>query len=706
LPKNTEDLGSLASFYFPDCQPTCEPPPSISTGFHLAAQPPLVCFSLDGPDDHSITHLGVGGTSPSNEIALMDAHSKTQDERNRKFHSAVTSSLNNLMENSLTGEESDLEIGMPNDLTGMEDWQKECVDVFKKLDADNSGSLSASEVRTALRAAGVPLARLNKLIRLTDANHDGEIDMSEWLKALKNPNEEFQELRKLSSDLRYSLQTLNSTQKLEFVGNDKRTRWMLKPHSSIRVAFDLALMCSCFYIAIVLPFDAAWEGLISPGALNVFQWIDRFIGYLFLIDIILNFRTAYYNSDGELVVDPKSIAKQYLGGWFCLDIASSVPFEDLTQNKTVNLQAFKLLKLGRLLKLLKLVKIWARSFSFDQFSDTLDDIAHSSFMRILKRKYLVFVQALLVTHWLACGMKLVDEGFLSGYKDVCDNLWREYLAALYWALTTLTTVGYGDISPSSDAERAYTILAMVIGGGFYGYVVGSISSLVSNSDLNASAYYDRLDLIHAWLEHHNMPAELRRTLRRFFQASLHERSAIKESDIWQDLTPELQNAVGEHIIHTHVKNNPLFDGMSMSSVVHLQSVLRKLTIPAGCVINTKGETGTAMYIIVSGVLEMTKEDGTSEHLGAGQSFGEEVLLGFVSEYTYDIKVLETVKVEMIVESEFTEGFRNLPNDLQKMRKNALTINPDWIYEDCPISRRISQVSKASTPRQTVSTPRH
>ena len=43
---------------------------------------------------------------------------------------------------------------------------------------------------------------------------------------------------------------------------------------------------------------------------------------------------------------------------------------------------------------------------------------------------------------------------------------RRYLAALYWAMSTMTTVGYGDITPESDGERAYAMVGMVIGGGF------------------------------------------------------------------------------------------------------------------------------------------------------------------------------------------------------------------------------------------------
>merc|ERR1719487_2491084 len=121
-------------------------------------------------------------------------------------------------------------------------------------------------------------------------------------------------------------------------------------------------------------------------------------------------------------------------------------------------------------------------------------------------------------------------------------------------MTTLTTVGYGDIIPSSDLERGYTTLAMVVGGAFYGYIVGSITTIVANNDLNSSAYYDRMDLIHAWLTHHRLPMQMKRTLRRYFKAYLMDKSAVSEADIWHDLSPELQKDVGQYIVHQEVKS--------------------------------------------------------------------------------------------------------------------------------------------------------
>lgn len=287
-----------------------------------------------------------------------------------------------------------------------------------------------------------------------------------------------------------------------------------------------------------------------------------------------------------------------------------------------------------------------------------------------------------VCHWMACGMKMVDTVFLRTYKDgeVSGSIAKEYLAALYWAMTTLTTVGYGDITPDSDGERAYTIVAMVVGGGFYGYVVGSITSMVANSDLNATAYYERMDLIHAWLTHHKLPMPVKRRLRRYFKSYLSEKSAVKEADIWRDLSPELQREVGEYIIHQDVKSNPLFDGMTTGTVVRLQSILQRVTVHSGRSVATQGEAGTAMYIVVSGLLKMqfiTENEVLESKLCPGQSFGEEILLGFAEHYDYTVIVVEKAKLEMIVEDEFLGLFQNMPNVLEKMKHNLQNLHPEY-----------------------------
>ena len=54
--------------------------------------------------------------------------------------------------------------------------------------------------------------------------------------------------------------------------------------------------------------------------------------------------------------------------------------------------------------------------------------------------------------------------------------------AIYWALMTLTTVGFGDISVKTTSERVFAILWMIVGVAFYSYAIGNMTSMITSMD--------------------------------------------------------------------------------------------------------------------------------------------------------------------------------------------------------------------------------
>jgi hypothetical protein len=68
------------------------------------------------------------------------------------------------------------------------------------------------------------------------------------------------------------------------------------------------------------------------------------------------------------------------------------------------------------------------------------------------------------------------------YGLMNESTGKLYLFGFYWAVTTLTTVGFGDFSGGTAAERIICILWMMIGVGFYSFTVGSIASILSSMD--------------------------------------------------------------------------------------------------------------------------------------------------------------------------------------------------------------------------------
>jgi len=55
----------------------------------------------------------------------------------------------------------------------------------------------------------------------------------------------------------------------------------------------------------------------------------------------------------------------------------------------------------------------------------------------------------------------------------------KYIASIYYAFYTLTTVGYGEIHAKSSAEMIITIILMIVGVCFYSLTIGLLSSVLS-----------------------------------------------------------------------------------------------------------------------------------------------------------------------------------------------------------------------------------
>lgn len=76
-----------------------------------------------------------------------------------------------------------------------------------------------------------------------------------------------------------------------------------------------------------------------------------------------------------------------------------------------------------------------------------------------------------------------------------SSSWNIYVIALYWSVTTLTSIGYGDVIPGTMLEYSVATFLMFIGSFLYTYIIGTVAGIVGVIQQNNLGRRRKLDAI-------------------------------------------------------------------------------------------------------------------------------------------------------------------------------------------------------------------
>ncbi|XP_076328226.1 voltage-gated inwardly rectifying potassium channel KCNH2-like isoform X3 [Tachypleus tridentatus] len=110
-------------------------------------------------------------------------------------------------------------------------------------------------------------------------------------------------------------------------------KWTILHYSPFKAVWDWIILLLVIYTAIFTPYVAAFLLNETKTKRNKkygedpIVIIDLLVDVMFIIDILINFRTTYVNSNEEVVSLPGRIAVHYLRGWFIIDVVAAIPFD-------------------------------------------------------------------------------------------------------------------------------------------------------------------------------------------------------------------------------------------------------------------------------------------------------------------------------------------------------------------------------------------
>ena len=326
---------------------------------------------------------------------------------------------------------------------------------------------------------------------------------------------------------------------------------------------------------------------------------------------------------------PTEIAQHYLKGWFIIDFSSTVPIDtivkSIVQDGGSGLRILKTIRILRLIRLLKLVRLLKLSSLFSDV-DSYFEISPST-MRLLS----LLFQVSFIAHLLGCfwHFTIIIQEEPSDWFSEANTApgTSRYVASIYWAFTTMTTVGYGDLVARSNTEMGYACFGMLLGATVFAYIVGSMASVVGKFGQTSAVYKERMDEIIEYAKERGLSKAIRRRMLRFTELSLEMKSSYDEEGILSDLPTTLRRDAILHLNRDIIQRVPFFQKQDKGFLSYLCEMLLPQQYLPGDIIFNEGDYGDEMYFLVKGCVEIVGAMGSNDEtiyreLRSGSWFGE------------------------------------------------------------------------------------
>ena len=427
---------------------------------------------------------------------------------------------------------------------------------------------------------------------------------------------------------------------------------ILNPNSRNKLLWDTGILLLTIAITIVIP-------LITVFRIPMTGWLlffDFFISMIFIVDIYLESHTGFFEQR-EFINDKETVFKAYRKREMPLDIMAALPLYMILTliNHPLILEIALYLNLLRLVKLFRIRRMISR-------------------IRNNKRLNPSFIRMALLIFWILIAAHLISCGWIFMSGGLGDSeMFNRYIVAFYWTVTTLTTIGYGDVTPDTtqNAQVIYIVIIELIGAGMYGFIIGNIANIIANIDVAKSQYQEKMEKVTTFMKYKHIPSDLKDKISDYYEYLWESRRGYDESTILGDLPKPLQTSVSLFLNREIIQKVPLFQGTSEEFIKDIILNLEPVVFTPGDYVVIKGEIGYEMYFISRGSVDVVSEDEKIVYatLGAGSFFGEIALL-FSAPRNATIKAREYCDCYSLNKETFDQILSRFPEFARKISEQA------------------------------------
>ncbi|KAG9147816.1 hypothetical protein Leryth_003419 [Lithospermum erythrorhizon] len=401
--------------------------------------------------------------------------------------------------------------------------------------------------------------------------------------------------------------------------NKLRCYYVVSPYDYRYRVWQTFLVVLVVYNAWVSPFEFGF--LDEP--IEALSITDNIVNGFFAIDIILSFFVAYLDKSTYLLVDePKQIAWKYASSWLLFDVISTIPSELARKISPRSLQTYGLFNMLRLWRLRRVSALFSRLEKDRNFNYFWVRCSKLTCVTLFSLHCAACINFFIADHypnpsrtWVA----LTIENF----KE--RSIWPCYVASVYWSITTLATVGYGDLHAVNSREMLFCIFYMLFNVGLNSYLIGNMTNMVVQWTYKTRQFRDAIQSATSFAQRNQLPVRLQDQMLSHMSLKFRTNSeGLHQQEALDTLPKAIRSSILDFLFHSLLDQAYLFKGVSNDLLFQLVSEMKAEYFPPNEDVILQNEAPTDFYILVTGAVDLLILKNGSEQVVGQANTGDVV----------------------------------------------------------------------------------